>query len=96
MESRTQGLMPRPRTQKKKSEAKAKDSPSKDRPSRRQEQECSRPRSRTQRKCSNKSLPKKILLVLELRSRGFYVQAYADDLAVLVTGTDLLWIRDMA
>ena len=27
--------------------------------------------------------PKKFLLVLELRSRGFYVQAYADDLAVL-------------
>ena len=29
-------------------------------------------------------------LLLELRSRGFYVQAYADDLAVLVTGTDML------
>ena len=28
--------------------------------------------------------------VLELRSRGFYVQAYADDLAVLVTGADML------
>ena len=26
----------------------------------------------------------------ELRSRGFYVQAYADDLAVLVTGADML------
>ena len=36
------------------------------------------------------------LLVLELRSRGFYVQAYADDLAVLVTGADMLWIRVMA
>ena len=35
-------------------------------------------------------------LLLELRSRGFYVQAYADDLAVLVTGTDMLWIRGMA
>ena len=35
-------------------------------------------------------------LLLELRSRGFYVQAYADDLAVLVTGVDMLWIRDMA
>ena len=35
-------------------------------------------------------------LLLELRSMGFYVQAYADDLAVLVTGADMLWIRDMA
>ena len=35
-------------------------------------------------------------LWLEFRSRGFYVQAYADDLAVLVTGADMLWIRDMA
>ena len=29
-------------------------------------------------------------LLLELRSRGFYVQAYADDLAILVTGDDML------
>ena len=35
-------------------------------------------------------------LLLELRSRGFYVQAYAYNLAVLVTGTDMLWIRGMA
>ena len=28
--------------------------------------------------------------------RGFYVQAYADDLAVLVTGANMLWIRGMA
>ena len=35
-------------------------------------------------------------LLLELRSRGFYVQAYADDLAVLVIGADMLWIRGMA
>ena len=35
-------------------------------------------------------------LLLELRSRGFYVRAYADDLAVLVTGADMLWIRGMA
>ena len=34
--------------------------------------------------------------MLELRSRGFYVQAYADDLAVLVTGADMFWIRGMA
>ena len=34
--------------------------------------------------------------MLELRSRGFYVQAYADDLAVLVTGADMLWSRGMA
>ena len=35
-------------------------------------------------------------LLLELRSRGFYVQAYAYNLAVLVTDTDMLWIRGMA
>ena len=35
-------------------------------------------------------------LLLELRSRGFYVQAYADDLAVLVNGANMLWIRGMA
>ena len=35
-------------------------------------------------------------LLLELRSRSFYVQAYANDLAVLVTGADILWIRGMA
>ena len=34
--------------------------------------------------------------MLELRSMGFYVQAYADDLAVSVTGADKLWIRGMA
>jgi len=27
-------------------------------------------------------------LLLELRSKNFHVQAYADDLAILVTGTD--------
>ena len=26
---------------------------------------------------------------------GFYVQAYANDLAVLVTGADMFWIRSM-
>ena len=35
-------------------------------------------------------------LLLKLRSRGFYFQAYADDLAVLVTGADMLCIRGMA
>ena len=34
--------------------------------------------------------------MLELRSRGFYVRAYADDVAVLLTGADMLWIRGMA
>ena len=34
--------------------------------------------------------------MLQLRSRGFYVQANADDQAVLVTGADMLWIRDVA
>ena len=41
-------------------------------------------------------LSKKILLVLKLRSWGFYVQAYANDLAVLVTGAGMLWTRGMA
>ena len=35
-------------------------------------------------------------LLLELRSGGFEVQAYADDLAVLVTGAVMVWIRGMA
>ena len=39
---------------------------------------------------------KQILLVLELRNRGFYVPAYADDVAVLLTGADMLWIRGKA
>ena len=34
--------------------------------------------------------------MLELGSRGFYVQAYADDLAVLVTGANIIWITGMA
>ena len=34
--------------------------------------------------------------MLELRTWGFYVQAHADDLAVLVTGADMFWIRCMA
>ena len=35
-------------------------------------------------------------LLLELRSRNFYVHAYTDDLAMLVTDADMLWIRGMA
>ena len=50
----------------------------------------------SKKKKKKKRSSKKFLLVQELRSRGFYVQAYADDLAVLVTGVDMLWIRDMA
>ena len=34
-------------------------------------------------------------LLLELRSIGFYVQSYVNDLAVLATGADMLWIRGM-
>ena len=34
--------------------------------------------------------------LLKLRGGGFYVQAYANDLAVLVTGADMLGIRGMA
>ena len=44
---------------------------------------------------SKKRSSKKILLVLELRSSGCYVQANANDLAALVSGVDLLWIRGM-
>ena len=35
-------------------------------------------------------------MLLKLSGRSFYVQAYADDLAVLVTGADMIWIRAMA
>ena len=48
------------------------------------------------RRSPKKRTSKTFLLVLELRSRGFYVQAYADDLSVLVLGDDMLWIRGMA
>ena len=51
VESRTQGLRPRRRTQKK-SEAKAKDSLSEDRHSRGQGQECSRPRTKDTSACA--------------------------------------------
>ena len=35
-------------------------------------------------------------LLVDLRNRGFYVQAYANDVAILVTGTNVLWIKDRA
>ena len=78
-------------------EAKAKNSRFEDRPSPGQGQEYSRPRPSTkdtgasvlQKKFFFQVL-KKFWLALELRSRGFYVQAYADYLAVLVTGADML------
>jgi len=35
-------------------------------------------------------------LLLELRSKDFHVQAYADDLAILFTGTNTIWIRGRA
>ena len=57
------------------------------------------------RKCSQKNffsgdlqkkkILKKILRVLQLGSRGFYVQAYADDVAVLFTGAVMLWITSV-
>ena len=34
-------------------------------------------------------------LLLELRGRGFYIQAFVDDLAALAAGADMLWIRRM-
>ena len=35
-------------------------------------------------------------LLVDLRNRGFHVQAYADDVAILVTGTNMLWITGRA
>ena len=35
-------------------------------------------------------------LLINLRHRGFHVQAYADDVAILVTGTNMLWIKGRA
>ena len=32
-------------------------------------------------------------LLVDLRNRGFHVHAYADDVAVMVTGTNMLWIK---
>ena len=65
VESRTQGLRPRPRTQKK-SETKAKDSLSEDRTSRGQGQECSRPRPKT--KDTGASVLKKRIIIRGLQN----------------------------
>ena len=35
-------------------------------------------------------------LLVDLRNRGFHVQAYADEVAILVTGTNMLWIKGRA
>ena len=35
-------------------------------------------------------------LLVDLRKRGFHVQDYVDDVAILVTGTNMLWIKDRA
>ena len=35
-------------------------------------------------------------LLVDLRNKGFHVQAYADDVAILVTGTNMLWIKGRA
>ena len=35
-------------------------------------------------------------LLVDLRNRGFHVQAYDDDVAILVTGTNMLWIKGSA
>ena len=35
-------------------------------------------------------------LLIDLRNRGFHVQVYADDEAILVTGTNMLWIKGRA
>ena len=35
-------------------------------------------------------------LLIDLRNRGLHLQAYADDVAILVTGTNMLWIKGRA
>ena len=35
-------------------------------------------------------------LLVDLRNSGFCVQAYADDVAISVTGTNMLWIKGRA
>ena len=35
-------------------------------------------------------------LLIDLRNRDFHVQAYANDVAILVTGTNMLWIKGRA
>ena len=35
-------------------------------------------------------------LLVDLSNRGFHVQAYANDVAILVTGTNMLWIKGRA
>ena len=35
-------------------------------------------------------------LLVDLRNRGFHVQAYANDGAIFITGTNMLWIKDRA
>ena len=35
-------------------------------------------------------------LLVDPRNRGFHVQAYADDVAISVTGTNMLWIKGRA
>ena len=110
VESRTQGS--RPRTQKnprprlrprttlqRRDSLKAKDRNARGQGHRRK---CSPNKKKIFRRFPKKRSLKIFLLVLgqgllcSSRSKGFYVQAYADDLAVLVTGADMLWIRGMA
>ena len=47
---------------------------------------CSQKKNFFFKRSQKKRSSKKFLLVLELRIRGFYVEAYADDLAVLGVG----------
>ena len=35
-------------------------------------------------------------LLVDLRNKDFHKQAYADDVAILVTGTNMLWIKGRA
>ena len=99
---RTQGSRARPKTQKKLGQGLGQ--PYKDRPSRGQGPTTKNTGASVLqnkkaiffRRSPKKRSSNKFLLVLELRSWGFYARAYADDLAVLVTGADMLWIKGMA
>ena len=35
-------------------------------------------------------------LLIDLRNRGFHEQVYADEVAILITGTSMLWIKGRA
>ena len=79
VDSKTQGLRPRPRTQKK---SEAKDSPSEDRPSRSQAHECSRPRTKGTSVLEKKRSSKKFLGGLKTKVFKIIFQAIYKNLTI--------------